>query len=170
MVLSATRPGAARIQQKERTAKMSNSPSHTVTKVGVSAAAAKSIVDAGIERATQLGIPVSVAVVDEVGELKAFARQDGASTSSIELAVDKAFTVVSLGFGVGTSELFELVKGDFPLLEGIPGRGRFALIGGGLPIKADGNVVGAVGVSGGHYSDDVKVAEAAADAFGGSAS
>jgi uncharacterized protein GlcG (DUF336 family) len=120
---------------------------------------AQRIVEAGRAASEESGIPMSIAVVDQSGNLKAFTRVDGASISSIDFAIDKAFTVISAGLGISTADLFNFIKDDAPLLAGIPVRDRMAAFGGGSPIKVGGDVVGAIGVSGGHYSDDMKVVE-----------
>jgi uncharacterized protein GlcG (DUF336 family) len=120
---------------------------------------AQRVVEAGRAASEEVEIPMSIAVVDQSGNLKAFTRMDGASISSIDLATDKAFTVISLGLGISTANLFDFIKEDAPLQTGIPARDRMVALGGGSPIKVDGDVVGAIGVSGGHYTDDMKVVE-----------
>lgn len=101
-------------------------------------------------------------MVDESGHLNAFARMDGAALLTIDIAQDKAYTAA--GFGLGTDSWHEFVKDDAPLAMGAPtGIRRLIVFGGGLPITVDGQVVGGVGVSGGHWSDDVKIAKAALD-------
>ena len=132
----------------------------------ISAATARAALRAAAEHAEDIGLAVSIAVVDESGLLKAFVRQDGASVISGEMAVDKAFTAVAMGFGVPTNELFNIVKDDLPLAATVPTRGRLLFLGGGIPIKHDGTVIGAVGVAGGHYAQDMQVAEAAIAAVG----
>jgi glc operon protein GlcG len=71
-----------------------------------------------------------------------------------------------MGFGVGTDQLAATIDGDRPLELNFPGRGRLCFVGGGIPVIVSGEVVGAVGVAGGHYTQDGQVAEAAAAAFG----
>jgi uncharacterized protein GlcG (DUF336 family) len=132
----------------------------------ISAAGADVALTAAAEHAAELGLAVSIAVVDESGVLKSFLRQDGASVISGELAVDKAFTAVAMGFGVPTNELFDMVKDKPPLVSNLPGRGRLLFLGGGFPIKRDGTVIGAVGVAGGHYEQDMQIAKAAIAAIG----
>jgi uncharacterized protein GlcG (DUF336 family) len=137
-----------------------------LVKPGISTAGANAVLLAGVEHAAEIGLAVSIAVVDESGVLKSFLRQDGASVISGELAVDKAFTAVVMGFGVPTNELFDIVKDDLPLVSTLPARGRLLFLGGGFPIKRDGAVIGAVGVAGGHYSQDMQIAKAAIAAIG----
>lgn len=139
-------------------------PPDVVTRAGISADAAQRVVGAARDAAASLGSPVTIAVVDDAGVLKALAREDGASIASVELAIDKAYTAVAMGFGVPTSDLFNFMKDDQQLLTAMTRPGRLTFLGGGTPIKAGGVVVGAVGVAGGHYSEDMKVAEAGAAA------
>lgn len=137
----------------------------TVQRLSVSQQAVSRIIQAGVAAAMSTGFTGSIAVVDDSGQLLGFQRLDGASVSSIELAIDKAYTVVSIGFGLSTADLFTAIKDDKPIVTGIAARGRNLFVGGGVPIKKDGAVIGAIGVSGGHYTEDMKVAEAALAAF-----
>lgn len=99
----------------------------------------------------------SVAVVDESGVLKAFLRQDGASLTSVQVSQDKAYT--SAATQMPTEKWSEVLQADPVLRAGAPTAiERLVSMGGGLPIVVDGVVVGAVGVSGAHWTDDVKVA------------
>ncbi|MEY9836945.1 heme-binding protein [Streptacidiphilus sp. EB103A] len=120
---------------------------------------AQKILAAALKAAEELGIPSSVAVADESGHLNAFARMDGAALLTIDIAQDKAYTAA--GFGLATDAWHEFIKGDAPLAAGAPtGIRRLIVFGGGLPITVDGQLVGGIGVSGGHWSDDVKIAQA----------
>jgi uncharacterized protein GlcG (DUF336 family) len=131
----------------------------TVKKLTVSLTAAQSIVDAAVRKAVELGLPVTVAVVDESGVLKAYQRMDGAALVSVQLAQDKAYTAVS--FGLSSDGWYDFIKDDGPLAMGAPaGIDRLVTFGGGYPIKVDDVLVGAVGVSGGHYTQDMEVARA----------
>ena len=92
-----------------------------------------------------------IAIVDDGGVLKAFSRMDGAALLSVQVAQDKAYTAV--GFGMPTHGWHDFIKDDPPLADGAPtGIDRLVIFGGGYPITVDGQVVGAIGVSGGHYS------------------
>jgi uncharacterized protein GlcG (DUF336 family) len=117
------------------------------------------MIAAAEEKARDLGVAMNIAVVDESGVLKAFSRMDGAALLSVQIAQDKAYTAV--GFGMPTHGWFDFIKDDPPLAAGAPsGIDRLVIFGGGYPITVDGAVVGAIGVSGGHYSQDQEVAEA----------
>jgi uncharacterized protein GlcG (DUF336 family) len=106
-----------------------------------------------------MGVPMCIAVADPGGNLKAFSRMDGAALLSTQIAQDKAYTAV--GFGMPTHGWHDFIKDDAPLAAGAPtGIDRLVIFGGGYPITVDGKVVGAIGVSGGHYTQDQQVAEA----------
>jgi uncharacterized protein GlcG (DUF336 family) len=125
---------------------------------------AKQMLQAGEAKATNLGIPYNIAVVDAGGALIAFTRQDGALTGSIDLAIGKAKTARM--FDKTTEYLAELAQPGAPLfgIEQSNG-GDVVIFGGGLPIKYDDQIIGAVGASAGSVEQDVAVAMAAAEAI-----
>ena len=100
-----------------------------------------------------------IAVTDEGGDLKAFQRMDGAPKLSIQISQDKAYTAAS--FSMATHAWFDFIKDDPPLLHGITHTPRLIVFGGGFPIVIGGEVIGAIGVSGGHYTQDMECARAA---------
>src|SRR3954465_2322230 len=126
--------------------------------------AALAVVEAARRRAEKVGVPMNIAVVDDGANLVAFMRMDGAWLGSIEIAQDKAYT--ARAFDISTKELASMSQPGKPLF-GIAEthRGRVIIFAGGIPLKADGRVVGAVGVSGGTPDQDHDVAEAGAAAF-----
>lgn len=131
----------------------------TFAKQSLSIDAANEILAAAMAKGAALGHAFTVAVVDESGVLKAFARMDGAPLVAGQVAQDKAYTAV--GFGIPTDQWHEFIKDDPPLAAGAPtGIDRLVIFGGGFPIMIDGALVGAIGVSGGHYSQDMEVAQA----------
>jgi uncharacterized protein GlcG (DUF336 family) len=130
----------------------------TVSKPSISAEAAAAVIRAAEAKAAEIGVPMVIAVVDESGVLKAFSRMDGAALLSVDIAQDKAYTAVA--FGIPTDGWFEFIKNDPPLLHGIVKTPRLIVFGGGYPLTVDGAVVGGVGVSGGHYEQDMVVAQA----------
>jgi len=84
---------------------------------------------------------------------------DGAALFSVQIAQDKAYTAV--GFGMPSDGWHGFIKDDPPLADGaVGGIDRLVIFGGGYPITVDEQIVGAVGVSGGHYSQDMEVAQA----------
>ena len=83
----------------------------------------------------------------------------GPRSLTIEIAQKKVYTAL---FGVSTQDFFDFIKGDPSLLAGIPTLARVAAWGGGLPIKVNGEVVGAIGLSGAPtVQNDVDCAKAA---------
>lgn len=126
---------------------------------------AKRMLSAGEAKASSLGIPYNLAVVDAGGHLVAFLRQDGALIGSINLAIDKAVTARI--FDKSTTNLAELAQPGEPLF-GIQesNSGKVVIFGGGIPVIFRGNVVGAVGARAGTVEQDIEVAEAAVAALG----
>jgi len=137
----------------------------TFPKASISTEAAHKAIAAAEAKAAEMGVPMDIAIVDDSGVLKAFSRMDGAPLLSIQIAQDKAYTAV--GFGMPTHGWHDFIKDDPPLADGAPeGIDRLVIFGGGYPIKVDDQLVGAIGVSGGHYSQDQEVAEAGLEALG----
>ena len=131
---------------------------NVVKKHSISSELAQKMVDQAVAKARELGVTENVAILDDGGNLKAFSRMDGAPILSIEIAQNKAYTAL---FGVPT-HFFNFIQGDPSLLAGIPTLARVAAYGGGFPIKVDGEIVGAIGVSGGPtVQNDVDCARAA---------
>jgi uncharacterized protein GlcG (DUF336 family) len=116
------------------------------------------------EKAAELGLRISVAICDESGQLKSFQRMDGAALLTIDIAQNKAWTAAS--YGVATHAWHEFIKNDPPLLHGITHTPRLVIFGGGYPIRENGEMVGAIGISGGHYSQDMECCKAALAAIG----
>lgn len=133
--------------------------SDTYKTESISLALADRMVEAAIARASEMGQLSVVAILDEAGVLKAFRRMDGAPLLSVQVAQDKAYTAV--GFGMATDAWYDFIKEDGPLAMGAPtGINRLIVFGGGYPILVGGVTVGAIGVSGGHYNQDMDVAKA----------
>ncbi len=131
----------------------------TFDRPSVSTELAKAMIDAAERKAAEMGHPFVIAVVDDSGVLKAFSRMDGAALLSVQIAQDKAYTAA--GFGLSTDGWHEFIKNDPPLAMGAAsGIDRLIVFGGGFPITIGGQIVGAIGVSGGHYTQDMDVANA----------
>ena len=130
----------------------------------VDAETAQIAIAAASAKAKQLGHAMSIAVCDASGIAKAALRMDGASEATLAIAHDKAYT--SASHGMATHALWDFIKNDPPLQHGFPSVPRTIVFGGGYPIIEDGKVVGAIGISGGHYSDDMEVARAGLAAIG----
>ena len=132
---------------------------NVVKKHSISSELAQKMVNAAVAKATELGVTENVAILDDGGNLKAFSRMDGTPIPTIEMAQNKAYTAL---FGVSTQDFFNFIQGDPSLLAGIPTLARIAAWGGGFPIEVDGEIVGAVGVSGAPtVQNDVDCARAA---------
>lgn len=125
---------------------------------------ARKVIEAAEKRAKKIGQPMNIAVVDSGGNLVAHVRMDGAWVGSIDISINKAWT--SRAFDISTKELSTMAQPgqDFYGIHA-SNRGRVMIFAGGIPLKRDGIVVGAVGVSGGTGDQDQEVAEAGANAF-----
>ncbi|SIR27448.1 GlcG/HbpS family heme-binding protein [Micromonospora avicenniae] len=130
----------------------------------VNLADARRIIEAAEARAAEIGQPMNIAVVDVGGNLVAHVRMDGAWTGSIDISVNKAWT--SRAFDIATKELGANSQPGQQFY-GIhaSNHGRVMIFAGGIPLRRGGEVVGAVGVSGGTGEQDQTVAEAGAGAL-----
>jgi uncharacterized protein GlcG (DUF336 family) len=136
-----------------------NPMANVVKKHSISSELAQKMVNAAVAKARELGVSENVTILDDGGNLKAFSRMDGAPIPTIEMAQNKAYTAL---LGVSTQDFFNFIKGDPSLLAGVPTLARVAAWGGGFPIKVDGEIVGAIGVSGAPtVQNDVDCARAA---------
>lgn len=116
------------------------------------------------EKAREIGVPMCIAITDESGSLIAFERMDGGKISSVTIAQDKAFTAAAarkatheynktcvpgnLGFGIHTAM-----------------GGRLCVVGGGLPVEVNGEVIGGIGLSSGTPQQDMACAQAGIQYF-----
>lgn len=130
----------------------------------ISAEAAHLAVGAAVRRGKEEGCAVVAAVVDAGGSLIALLRAAGAPFHSSDIAHDKAYTAAS--FKAPSAAVYDIVSERDALREGIVRRDRMAMFGGGLPIRIGGEVVGAIGVSGGSEAMDVAYANAGLAAIG----
>ena len=125
---------------------------------------ARLLIEGAAAKSREIGIPMCIAITDESGNLVAFERMDGGKTSSVIVAQDKAYTAAAarkatheynaacvpgnLVFGIHTSQ-----------------GGRLCVVGGGLPVVVDGEVVGGIGISSGSPQQDMDCAQAGIDHF-----
>jgi uncharacterized protein GlcG (DUF336 family) len=122
------------------------------------------IVEAAIEEAKKIGQPMNIAIVDAGANLMAFMRMDGAWLGSIDIAINKAFT--ARAFDIPTLELgHNSQPGDQFFGIHASNHGRVMIFAGGIPIRVNGQIAGAVGVSGGSGEQDQAVAKAAVAAL-----
>jgi uncharacterized protein GlcG (DUF336 family) len=136
--------------------------SHTVKTVQL--VDARRIIAAATKKAEEIGQPMNIAVVDAGGNLLAFERMENAWLGSIDIAQKKAWT--SRAFDITTQDLGKNSQpGDQFFGINASNDGKVMIFAGGIPLKQDGVVVGAVGISGGAGKQDQEVAEAGVAAF-----
>ena len=125
---------------------------------------ARSVIAAAEARAAEIGQPMNIAVVDAGGNLVSHVRMDGAWIGSIDISINKAFT--SRAFDIATKDLGDNSQPNQQFY-GIhaSNHGRIMIFAGGIPLRRDGQVVGAIGVSGGSGEQDQTVAEAGANSL-----
>ncbi|ASY45682.1 hypothetical protein CJD35_06480 [Sphingobium xenophagum] len=130
------------------------------------ASASQAMLAAAVRRAEQLGVRVNIAVVDGGGNLAGFIRMPGSFLSSIEMAIDKAYTAASFGMSTrGFGDLLETASR--PVRDGMLRRPRLSEVPGGAPIMVDDQMLGAIGVSGASDEQDEDIATAALTALEG---
>ena len=113
------------------------------------------------------GVAASIAVVDAGGHLMAFVRMTGAAFHSRDIAEDKAYTAVS--FGAATGVLAQALRAQPEhVRQELGRRPRVVLLKGGVPIRAAGRIIGAIGVSGAAEELDEEIATAGTAAIGDS--
>jgi uncharacterized protein GlcG (DUF336 family) len=132
--------------------------------VSLNLADARRIIAAGERKATELRIPYNIAVVDAGGGLVAHVRMDGGWLGSVDIAINKAWT--ARAFENSTEDLAQITQsGQSGFGLNTTNGSKVVIFGGGIPIKVDGAVIGAVGASGGSVENDVTVAKAAVAGF-----
>lgn len=130
----------------------------------ITLADARKVISAAEKKASEIGQPMNIAVVDAGGNLVAHVRMDKAWMGSVDISINKAWT--SRAFDISTKDLSEHSQsgGQFFGIHA-SNHGRVMIFAGGIPLKRNGEVVGAIGVSGGSGQQDHAVAEAGAHAF-----
>ena len=121
------------------------------------------ILMAGAEaHARTIGVPMCIAITDEAGQLIAFQRMEGGKVTSTTIAIDKAFTAAAAK--KATHDYGTASQPGAPAY-GIASAigGRLMVVGGGLPVLWNGEVVGGIGVSSGTPAQDQAVAQAGID-------
>ena len=127
--------------------------------------AAEKIIVAGKKKATELNTRMDIAVIDAGGNLKTFARMDGAWLGSIDISIRKART--ARWFDMNTGEIGKLSQPGGPLFGIEHSNGGLITFPGGVPLKnGKGEIVGAIGVSGSTVDNDHAVAVAGAEVLG----
>lgn len=117
-------------------------------------------------KATEIGVPMCISIVDESGNLIAFERMDGGKVTSITISQDKAFTAAAAR---KATHDYNAVNTPGSLAFGIHTEvgGRLSSVGGGLPVMVEGDVVGGIGLSSGTPQQDMDCAQAGLDFFYG---
>lgn len=125
---------------------------------------ARVLIAGAAEKSREIGVPMCIAVTDESGQLIAFERMDGGKVTSTTIAIDKAFTAA--GAKRATHEYGAVSQPGKPAY-GINSAigGRLMVVGGGLPVVVDGQVVGGIGISSGTPDQDLSCAQAGIDAL-----
>lgn len=124
---------------------------------------ARAVLDAALRKAAQMGVAMNIAVVDAGANLRAFARMDGAWRGSIDISIKKART--ARFFDMPTGEVGKLSQPGGPLYAIEHSNGGLITFPGGVPLEKDGEVIGAIGVSGSLVENDHAVASAGAKAL-----
>lgn len=129
----------------------------TIKRLGIDDA--RLLIEGARNKATEIGVPMCIAIVDESGNLIAFERMDGGKVHSATVAQDKAFTAAS-----ARKATHEYNAGCVPgnLVFGIHTAmgGKISVVGGGYPVSVDGTVVGGIGISSGSPQQDMECAQA----------
>src|SRR3954467_670572 len=130
----------------------------------VSLSDARRVIAAAEKKAAEIGQPMNIAVADGGGNLVAHVRMDGAWLGSIDISINKAYT--SRAFDIATKDLATHSQsgGQFFGIH-VSNGGRIMIFAGGVPLKKGGQVIGAIGVSGGTGDQDQAVADAGAAAL-----
>ena len=125
---------------------------------------ARRVISAAEKKAAEIGQPMNIAIADAGGNLVAHVRMDNAWLGSVDISIKKAWT--SRAFDITTKDLADNSQsGDQFFGIHASNNGKVMIFAGGIPLKKDGKVVGAIGVSGGSGEQDHSVAEAGAAAF-----
>lgn len=127
-------------------------------------AAKKIIAAAEEEEAADVGVQMVITVLDDGGNLVASHRMDDAWLASVDIAQNKAWTAVALKMPTSNLEEATVPKAELYGLN-TTNQGRIVIFGGGFPLQKNGEIAGAIGVSGSSMENDVKVAEAGVKAF-----
>lgn len=125
---------------------------------------ARLLIEGARAKAASIGVPMCIAITDESGNLVAFERMDGGKITSITIAIDKAFTAAAAK--KATHEYGSASQPGSPAY-GINSaiHGRLMVVGGGLPVIVDGEVVAGIGISSGTPAQDQECAQAGIDYF-----
>jgi len=123
---------------------------------------ARIVLEGSEDKAREIGVDMDIAVVDDGGHLLAFIRMDRARVTSIDVAINKAFTAACAR--KATHEYAAVAGAGGPAFGiHVSNQGRFMIFGGGVPVFIDGMIAGGVGCSSGSPEEDRQVAQAGVD-------
>lgn len=125
---------------------------------------AKVLIEGARRKASDIGVPMCIAIVDESGNLIAFDRMDGGKVTSITISQDKAFTAAAARKATHDYNAV-CVPGNLAFGIHTEVGGRISTVGGGLPVMVDGEVIGGIGLSSGTPAQDMECAQAGIDQF-----
>ena len=123
---------------------------------------ARKIIRAGEKKAKEMNLSAVFAVVNSEGNLIIEEKMDNAILVSVEVAYKKAYTAAALK--LNTQDLTALVQPG-AMFYGLQSDPKYIVFGGGMLLKVDGKIVGAIGVSGGSAQEDIEIAKACVEAF-----
>ena len=125
---------------------------------------ARIIMEEAERKSLEIGVDMDIAITDDSGSLLMFHRMDNARITSIDIAINKAFTAAAAR--KSTRAYGEVGKAGGPAFGiHVSNQGRFMIVAGGLPIFVGDQIVGGVGCSSGSPDQDENVAQAAIDAL-----
>ena len=133
---------------------------YTAQTVRLTHEGALAMIHAGLAKATVMGVPQCIIVVDASGEVLASMRMDGAKFLSLRTAHAKARTAASSNTATGA------IGNEQALAASITAKGAMTVLKGGLPVRFNGVLAGAIGVGSGTGDEDVEVARSALAAVG----
>jgi uncharacterized protein GlcG (DUF336 family) len=116
------------------------------------------------EKAKEIGLNIVFTVLDKSGNVKFYAKMDNTVLFANKAATKKAFTAIGFGMPTGAA-WYDFIKDDPILMNGVDSLENFSLLGGGKPLIYNGQIIGGIGVSGGHYAQDEIVCNAAYAVF-----
>lgn len=139
-------------------------PLVTRDRIALTLDGAKLMIEAAERKACEIGVDMDIAIVDSGANLLGFHRMDGAKITSIDVAINKAFTAAATR--LPTAKYAEIAgPGGKAFGIHVSNQGRFMIFGGGLPIQVEGQTIGGIGCSSGSVEQDTEVAQAGIDAL-----
>lgn len=129
--------------------------SYTVDSVRLTHRGALALIEAAVAKAAAMGVPQCIVVTDASGEVLASVRMDGAKFLSLRTAHAKARTAASNNAPTGA------LGNEAALAASVTAKGSMTVLKGGLPVRFNGKLAGAIGVGSGTGEQDVEVGQAA---------